>query len=134
MNRIKILLKNIQQGTECLEGIMNLKRAQDALSQAKVPIHDEYWEINPSVEQKKLKIYMKLWFFPHGGGKLTKNKPNQLEALQQFNLTRDGVNTQINECTKKVIAWKNELKSYKGEHEEEKNEDKEEEGQESDEE
>jgi len=86
------------------------------------------------VEQKKIKIYLKLWFFPHGGGKLTKTKTKQLEALQQFNLTKDGVNFQINECTKKLIAWKKELQDAQEEHEDEKNEDKEVEEQESDEE
>ena len=135
MNKIKILSKNIQLGSECLENIKNLKQAQEALTQANVPIQDEYWEINPLVEQKKLKIYLKLWFFPHGGGKLTKTKTKQLEALQQFNLTRDGVNFQINECTKKLIAWKKELQNSQENHEDEiNNEDKEEEEQESDEE
>jgi len=56
-----------------------------------------------------LKGFLKLWFFPLGGGKLSKTKKEQLEALNNFNLTKDGIDAQIKKNTKTLHEWKRDL-------------------------
>ena len=91
MNKIKNLTKNIESGKEVMSYIENIKQAELALTRLNVTIENRYWEINDKVVQDKLKIFLKLWFFPLGGGKLSYNKTKQLESLRQFNLTKDRV-------------------------------------------
>ena len=86
--------------------ITNLKNAQDTMARTNVPIEVEYWEIKDSVLQEKLKNYLKLWFFPFGGGKLSKTKDEQMKALQKFNLTKQGVENRIIECRNQIDEWK----------------------------
>ena len=71
-NRVKALMKNIENGGEVMEYISSLKTAQTTLTRLNLPITEEYWEINENVMQEKLKAFLKLWFFPYGGGKLSK--------------------------------------------------------------
>ena len=87
----------------------NLQKVEETLVQSKLPIKNEYWEINEAVNQDKLQNYLKLWFFPHGGGKLSKTKVEQMGALRKFNLTKNGVANQIEECKKQLEEWKTEL-------------------------
>ena len=56
-----------------------------------------------------MKTYLKLWFFPQGGGKLSLRKKEQMHALRQFNLTRDGIEFRIQECMKQIEEWKKEV-------------------------
>ena len=105
----KVLLKNIQLGEDVMLYITNLKKAEETLVRSKVPIDNEYWEINESVHQDKLRNYLKLWLFPHGGGKLSKTKVEQMDALKKFNLTKNGVANRIEECKKQLEEWKTDL-------------------------
>jgi len=50
-----------------------------------------------------------LWYFPVSGGKLSKTKSEQLEALKQLNLSQEGVNCCIKGCLEKLQEWKKEL-------------------------
>ena len=75
--------------------IKNLKAAQETLTHSNVPVDVEYWQINDSVFKDKLRMFLRLWYFPVGGGKLSKTKSKQLEALKQFNLSQEGVNCHI---------------------------------------
>ena len=87
-NNMKLLSKSISSGEKVMTYITNLKNAQETMACTNVPIEDEYWEINDCVLQEKLKHYLKLWFFPFGGGKLSKTKDEQMKALEKFNLTK----------------------------------------------
>ena len=108
-NRINALMKNIENGDEVMKYISSLKTAQETLTRLNLPISAEYWEINEKVTQEKLKGFLKLWFFPLGGGKLSKTKKEQLEALNNFNLTKDGIDAQIKKNTKTLHEWKRDL-------------------------
>jgi len=74
--------------------------AERRLTHMKVTVDHDYWEINSMVVQEKLKNFLKLWYFPSGGGKLSKTKEDQLNALKAFNLTKEGVDDQIDCCSK----------------------------------
>ena len=113
INRITLLERNIEIGEEVIKYIRELKEAQDKLTRLNVPCECEYWEINESVVQEKLKMFLKLWFFPLGGGKLSKNKTVQLEALKQFNLTKEGVENRINESKQQIEKWRKEVEENK---------------------
>ena len=102
---MKTMMKNIQAGKEVMTQINQLKEAQNTLIQANVPVGNEYWEINDNVFQEKLKIYLKLWYFPLGGGKLSRTKQEQLDALKQFNITKDGIDRRILECQNRLNSW-----------------------------
>ena len=119
---IKCLLKNIHLGEEVMAYIKNLKCAQETLTKSNVPVEFEYWVINNSVVQEKLKFFLRLWFFPSGGGKLSKTKVQQLDALKKFNLTKTGIDCQIVECKKQLEEWKKKHKALEpGKDEEEEN-------------
>ena len=102
---IKCLLKNIHLGQEVMAYIKNLKCAQETLTQSNVPIEYEYWEINSSVVQEKINFFLRLWFFPSGGGKLSRTKVEQLEVLKKFNLTKEGIDRQIMKCEEQLEEW-----------------------------
>ena len=86
--------------------ITNLKNVQNTLTQSNVAIEHEYLEINNDVFQEKLKLYLKLWFFRLGGGKVSLKKSEQLDALRQFNLTKEGIDNCISQCMKQFNDWK----------------------------
>ena len=111
--KIKGLSKNIVLGKEVLKYIENLKKADLTLTRMKVKVNHEYWEINTVVIQEKLKNFLKLWYFPAGGGKLSMTKVKQLEALKAFNLTKEGVDDQIDRCKKQLQQWKREIDELK---------------------
>ena len=111
--RVKLLNENVKMGEEVMTYINNLKTAEETLTCSNVPIDNEYWEINASVFQEKLKVFLRLWYFPHGGGKLSRTKPEQLEALKHFNLTKEGIDCRIQECLVKVEEWKKELEEIR---------------------
>ena len=111
--KIKGLSKNIVLGKEVLKYIENLKKAALTLTRMKVKVDHEYWEINTVVIQEKLKNFLKLWYFPAGGGKLSMTKVKQLEALKAFNLTKEGVDDQIDRCKKQLQQWKREIDELK---------------------
>jgi len=48
---------------------------------------------------------LKLWYFPLGGGKLSRTKQEQLDALKQFNITKDGIDRRILECQNRLNSW-----------------------------
>ena len=48
-------------------------------------------------------------------GNFTKNKAEQLEALQQFNLIQDGLDQQIEDNELQIHEWKNALDKLKRE-------------------
>ena len=111
--QVKLLSDNVKMGKEVMIYINNLKTAQETLTCSNVPIDNEYWEINASVFQEKLKVFLRLWYFPHGGGKLSRTKPEQLEALKHFNLTKEGIDCRIQECLVKVEEWKKEIEEIR---------------------
>ena len=100
---------SIKMGEEVMKYIKNLKAAQETLTHSNVPVDVEYWQINDSVFKDKLRMFLRLWYFPVGGGKLSKTKSKQLEALKQFNLSQEGVNCCIKKCLEKLQEWKKEL-------------------------
>ena len=108
-NRVKALMKNIENGGEVMEYISSLKTAQTTLTRLNLPITEEYWEINENVMQEKLKAFLKLWFFPYGGGKLSKTKKVQLLTLKKFNLTKNGIDEQVEKNLKTLDGWKREM-------------------------
>ena len=99
-NKKKMLTKNIQMGQQVMFYISNFKKAEETLTHSNVSIEHEYWMINETVTQEKMRSFLKLWFFPQGGGKLSKTKVEQMDALRKFNLTKDGINFCIQECMK----------------------------------
>ena len=107
--KMKTLTKNIHAGKEVVQHIVNLKTAEETLTCADVPIENEYWQVNMQSVKDKLKVYLRLWYFPDGGGKLSKTKPEQMDALTKFNLTKDGVMNRVEECKKQVGLWEAEL-------------------------
>jgi len=92
-----------------MEYISSLKTAQKTLTHLNLPITEEYWEINENVMQEKLKGFLKLWFFPYGGGKLSKTKKEQLSTLKNFNLTKNGIDEQVEKNLKTLDGWKREM-------------------------
>ena len=96
-------------GKEVMKSILDLKNAEKTLTQMNVSVENFYWQINDQVFQDKLKIFLRLWFFPHGGGKLSKTKTEQLASLREFNLTKEGVDAQIAKTNEQLIVWKQEL-------------------------
>ena len=50
-----------------------------------------------------------MWFCPQGGGKLSKTKVEQIDALRKFNLTKDSIDFCIQECMKQLEEWKKEV-------------------------
>ena len=94
--------QNIQAGKEVIQHIVNIKNAEETLTCADVPIEVEYWQVNMQSINDKLKVYLRLWYFPEGGGKLSKTKMEQMDALKKFNLTKDGVISRVEECKKQV--------------------------------
>ena len=60
-----------------------------------------------------------MWFFPSGGGKLSKTKVQQLDALKRFNLTKTGIDGQIVECEKQLEEWKKKHKALEPDKDEE---------------
>ena len=108
--KVEVLTDNIKVGEEVMKYINNLKSGQETLTHLNVPIDIEYWQINDSVFKDKLRMFLRLWYFPVGGGKLSKTKSKQLQVLKQFNLTEEGVNCHIQECLFKLQEWRKELK------------------------
>ena len=108
-NKKKMLTKNIQMGQEVLLYISNLKKAEETLTRSNVTIEHEYWMINETVTQEKMRNFLKLWFFPQGGGKLSQRKNEQMDALRKFNLTKDGIEFRIQECMTQLTEWKKEV-------------------------
>ena len=111
--KIKVLSKNVALGKGVLQYINNLKKANLTLTHMKVTVDHDYWEINSLVVQEKLKNFLKLWYFPSGGGKLSKTKEDQLNALKAFNLTKEGVDDQIDCCSKQLQQWNREIDELK---------------------
>ena len=118
-NKIKALKKNIQMGNAVMKSILDLKHAERTLTQMNVSVENLYWEINDQVVQEKLKIFLRLWFFPLGGGKLSKTKSEQLTSLRTFNLTKEGVDAQIEKSKEQLLIWKQELEELNEQSEEE---------------
>ena len=58
-------------------------------------------------------MFLKLWFFPLGGGHLSRNKTEQLKVLKQFNLTKEGIDCRVTACEDQLIAWTRELQIKK---------------------
>ena len=54
-------------------------------------------------------MFLKLWFFPLGGGHLSRNKTEQLKVLKRFNLTKEGIDCRVTECEDQLQAWTREL-------------------------
>ena len=107
------LSKNIALGKRVLEYVENLKKANLTLTRMNVTVDHDYWEINSMVVQEKMKNFLKLWYFPSKGGKLSKTKEEQFNALKAFNLTKEGVDDQINRCWKQLQQWNKEVDKLK---------------------
>ena len=56
-----------------------------------------------------MRNFLKLWFFPKGGGKLSKTKVEQIDVLRKFNFTKDSIDFCIQECMKQLEEWKKEV-------------------------
>ena len=97
-----MLSRNIRLGEEIIQQVANLKNAEETLTCANVPIEEEYWNVNLQSSKDKMKIFLKLWQFPEGGGKLTKTKVQQMDALKKFNLTKNGIESRVEECKDQV--------------------------------
>ena len=75
-----------------------------------------YWKLTSECSHSKCRAFLKLFFFPHGGGKLSKKRTEIIESLSEFDITQDLVDRKVNQAKQTIKQWQDEM-SKLSEHE-----------------
>ena len=102
----KELTSNIAMTEKCLTWFENKITAEENLSRRGISFGKPYWELDENESRDKLRNFLLLYHFPTGGGKLSANRKEQFEALQEFPLTKESLKSRIERAQKEVDAWK----------------------------